>query len=153
MMEDNTLTQWLVTPINGDPSTLLTNCVDKVSPLLSYGMAKHFGYTMKEWGFLKLDDWLLVYAASSSEIPRILEDLYETGLRCMNRDIKKNTNKAFPLEGIYACKTGFKTLEKDNSFYKVSFKLDNTEDYVIFEMKKDVKSGEWQILVCFASED
>ena len=150
-MENNTLARWVATPTEGDDETLLSNCVENVSPLLSHGMASHFGYKKKEWGFIELD-WVLVYAASAAESPRILEDLYETGLRCMRQDMRKKLkpDNLFPLKDQYQCKSHTPTLSVNDNYYKVFIEQDDKD--LVFELKKE-SNGKWVMLVCFCDED
>lgn len=139
------LLEWLTAP--KDEETLLSNCIDKVTPLLSYEMANHFGYEMKERGFLSLSDWILVYASSAAMPPCILEDLFEIGLRLLYKDMGL-TGRVYPLDGAYQCKKILHTLLVN--FYKVMYQYN--EQYITFQIER-LDNGKWQMLLCFCSED
>jgi hypothetical protein len=149
---NNELERWLATP-KDDNEMLLSNCINKVTPILSCEMANYFGDAMKEWGFVELDHWILVCAMSAPIAPippLILKDLYEMGLRCMRQDVMKDDNTdLFPLNNEYACTKSLSTLL--DCYYKVHFT--HKEKVIVFEMKKDIVKGDWRMLLCFGSED
>lgn len=138
------LLAWLGAPKDGE--TLLSNCISKVTPLLSYEMANHFGYEMKEWGFLCLSEWVLVYASSAATPPCVLEDLFEIGLRLLYKDMGLTATHS--LDGKYKCKKILHTLLVN--FYKVMYLYN--EQYITFQMER-LDDGKWQMLLCFCSED
>lgn len=139
------LLQWLGPP--KDDETLLSNCISKVTPLLSYDMANHFGYEMKEWGFLCLSDWVFVYASSAATTPCVLEDLFEIGLRLLYKDMGLVAG-IFPLNGTYKCKKIIHTLMAN--FYKVLYQCNDQS--ITFQIER-LDDGKWQMLLCFGSED